>query len=314
MKTVVGLYDHMQDARNAIQELTQIGVDRDNISLLTPDPNQEYADFLTKHDTTGETITEGAVGGAVVGGALGGLTGVLLGLGALAIPGIGPVVVAGPIAAGLMGTGIGAAAGGVLGALVGWGIPEEEAQYYAEGVRQGSTLVAVKTPDASADEVARIMNRHRPVDVHQRAEQWRASGWSGYDPNAELVRPEDTRAAQLDATDYAYAEDDYQRHVPSFREHYDTHYKASNYQFDFYDPAYRYGYGLAYDERYRGQPWTNLEPIARDRWLSRDNDSTWEDIKDAVRRGWEEVTAGVFDEDYREEYRDEEYPARTYTY
>src|SRR5690606_32606168 len=229
-------------------------------------------------------------------------------------PGVGPVVAAGPIAAGLMGTGIGAAAGGVLGALVGWGIPEEEAHYYAEGVRRGSNLVAVKTPDASADEVARIMNRHRPVDVHQRAEQWQGSGWTGYNPDAGYYRPEDTRAAQLDATSYSYAEGDYQRYAPRFREHYDSYFNDRNYQFDYYEPAYRYGFGLAQDDRYRGRAWTDLEPVARDRWLSSDNDSTWDDIKDAVRRGWEEVTGGAFDDDYREEYRDEEYPARTYIY
>src|SRR5690606_32970874 len=122
--------------------------------------------------------------GAVTGGVVGGLTGVLLGLGVLAIPGFGPVLAAGPLVAGLAGAGIGAAVGGLVGALVSWGVPQEEAELYAESVRRGSTLVGLKADDDRVQQAVNIMNNHGPVDVQRRSEYWRATGWSGYDPDA----------------------------------------------------------------------------------------------------------------------------------
>jgi uncharacterized protein (TIGR02271 family) len=79
----------------------------------------------------------------------------------------------------------GAATGGLLGALVDMGIPEEEAEYYTEGVRRGGTLVTVEAEDNMVDRVRDVMNRHNPVDVEERASQWRSSGWTGFDANAK---------------------------------------------------------------------------------------------------------------------------------
>jgi hypothetical protein len=111
-----------------------------------------------------------------------------VGLGALTIPGLGPVLAAGPLAIALstlLGAGVGAAAGGVtgglLGALIGLGIPEEEAEYYAEGVRRGGVLVTTQVQDGIADQIVNILDRHHPVDIHQRAAQWKEQGWKGYD-------------------------------------------------------------------------------------------------------------------------------------
>jgi uncharacterized protein (TIGR02271 family) len=153
-------------------------------------------------DMEGEQMAEGAVSGAVAGGALGGLAGVLLGLGALAIPGIGPIVAAGPIVAGLTGAGIGAAVGGLVGALVNWGIPEEEAGYYAEGVRRGGTLVAVRTDESLVEEAVDIMNEYGPVDIERRSDQWRSSGWTGYDANAEAYTAGDIAAERQTYSTY----------------------------------------------------------------------------------------------------------------
>ena len=170
MKTIVGLYDDIATARRVVEELAAAGFERGDISLVA------------NNQMTGATPTTGATGGngeavaegALVGGALGGLGGLLLGLGALAIPGIGPVVAAGPIVAGLTGAGIGAAVGGLAGALVNWGVPEEEAEFYAEGVRRGGTLVAVKSDDSRVNEALRIMNQYGPVDVRDRSNLWRS--------------------------------------------------------------------------------------------------------------------------------------------
>ncbi|MBP8947500.1 MAG: hypothetical protein KBG73_01585, partial [Candidatus Promineofilum sp.] len=146
MKTIVGLYDDITTARQVVEELANAGFERGNISLVA---NNKMTGTTATGTTggDGEAMAEGAAGGALVGGALGGLGGLLLGLGALAIPGIGPVIAAGPIVAGLTGAGIGAAVGGLAGALINWGVPQEEAEFYTEGVRRGGTLVAVKSDE-----------------------------------------------------------------------------------------------------------------------------------------------------------------------
>jgi uncharacterized protein (TIGR02271 family) len=104
----------------------------------------------------------------------------LIGLGALAIPGVGPIIAAGPIAAALAGAGVGAVTGGLIGALVDAGIPEEEANIYSEGVRRGGTLVMVNASDDRASEVARIMERFNPVNVDERSAEWEQAGWERF--------------------------------------------------------------------------------------------------------------------------------------
>src|SRR5262245_53436597 len=151
MKTIVALYDDLNEARRVVEDLVNNGVDREDISLMAGDPHGNYASELAVPESTANEAADGAAVGAVGGAVVGGLGGILLGLGALAIPGLGPVIAAGPIVAGLVGAGIGAAAGGLVGALVGWGVPEEEAAYYTEGVRRGATLVSVRSPDMMVD-------------------------------------------------------------------------------------------------------------------------------------------------------------------
>jgi hypothetical protein len=90
----------------------------------------------------------------------------------------------------LVGAGVGAATGGVLGALIGAGIPEEDAHYYAEGVRRGGTLVTVSTDDVSGNTVYNIMRRHHAVDIDERGTQWRESGWDRFNPDAEPITQE----------------------------------------------------------------------------------------------------------------------------
>lgn len=188
-KTVVALYDDASSAHQAVNELVSNGFLREDISLMTPDSQGEYARALQSPDNT--AAAQGAGIGAGLGAALGGFGGLLVGLGALTIPGIGPVLAAGPLAAamsGLAGAGVGAVAGGVtggiLGALVDMGVPEERANYYAEGVRRGGTLLVVRTEDDRTRDAVDIVNRHRPIDLNERAGQWRESGWSRFDSSA----------------------------------------------------------------------------------------------------------------------------------
>jgi hypothetical protein len=189
-KTVVGLFDTFTEAQNVVQQLVDTGFERNEISVLANDARGEYSQSRAIGETS--STAEGAGAGAVGGGVLGGVLGLLVGVGALAIPGIGPVLAAGPLAAALgtagastlVGAGIGAAAGGIIGALVGAGIPEEDASFYAEGVRRGGTLVMVKSSDDMAQRAYDLMRSNGAVDVDERSGSWRSSGWNTFDPNA----------------------------------------------------------------------------------------------------------------------------------
>ena len=211
-KTVVGLFDNASDARAALQELRDGGFSGDDISMVANNARGEYHDGgefdTTARDGTASEAAEGAGFGATGGAVLGGLGGLLVGLGALAIPGIGPVVAAGTLATALgttaLGAGIGAAAGGLTGALVGAGIPEEDANVYAEGVRRGDTLITVRADDdAEAQRAADIMNHNNVVDIDDRGNEFRSSGWSRFDENAEpydLSQRTSTSTASLGST------------------------------------------------------------------------------------------------------------------
>ncbi|MTD31464.1 general stress protein [Planomicrobium sp. YIM 101495] len=146
-QTVVGYYDNENEAIDAIERLKNDGYRSENISVMSKDPGETE----TVTEETGTHAGEGAATGALTGGALGGLGGVLAGIGALAIPGIGPIVAAGPIVAGLTGAAAGAGVGGLAGALIGLGIPEEEAREYETHFNAGKILVLLEeTGDRSS--------------------------------------------------------------------------------------------------------------------------------------------------------------------
>jgi uncharacterized protein (TIGR02271 family) len=137
--TVVGLFHNQADAERAIQRLKERGFSESQIGVAIKDRSKQ--DDLV--EGTGTQAAEGAATGAIGGGVLGGVIGLLAGVGALAIPGVGPIIAGGTLASTLAGAGIGAAAGGLLGALVGMGVPEEDAKHFDEGFRSGGTLVTV---------------------------------------------------------------------------------------------------------------------------------------------------------------------------
>lgn len=185
-RTVIGLFDTYAAAQQSVRDLVENGFSRDNISLVTQDPQGRAAEAARDVGGSHETA-EGAGFGAVGGSVVGGLTGLLVGIGALAIPGIGPVIAAGPFAAAIgataAGAGLGAATGGIVGALVGLGIAEPEANNYAEAVRRGGTMVIVEAAGIMVDRAYEILQRHGSVDLNARAAQWRQSGWTTFDPN-----------------------------------------------------------------------------------------------------------------------------------
>jgi len=138
-KSVVGIVDDEARADGIVTALQEAGFSSNDISALLPD-KRGTKDFAHEHSTK---APEGAVVGVAGGGVLGGTLGLLAGIGALAIPGLGPFIAAGPLMAALSGAAAGAAVGGVAGALVGMGIPELEAKKYEGKLRGGNILLAV---------------------------------------------------------------------------------------------------------------------------------------------------------------------------
>jgi hypothetical protein len=164
-KCVIGFFDTLTEAQAVVQDLMNNGFPREHISLVMNEAGGESA--LAHATATDAKRTGGALAGAGTGAVLGGVAGLLVGLGTLAIPGIGPVVAAGPLAAALGGAGMGTAAGGLIGALTALGVPEEEVQDYAEGLRRGHVLVTVQVADQLADRAAEIMRRHGTIPTSQ---------------------------------------------------------------------------------------------------------------------------------------------------
>jgi len=136
---VFGIYATPAAAEAAVDHLLSRGFPNSSISVLLPDDASTRA-FAHEKSTK---APEGTTTGATTGGVIGGTLGLLAGIGALAIPGVGPLIAAGPIVATLAGVGVGGAVGGIVGALVGMGIPEYEAKRYEGAVKSGGTLLSV---------------------------------------------------------------------------------------------------------------------------------------------------------------------------
>jgi hypothetical protein len=187
MATITHLYDNYAEAERAVAALEAAGVPNNDISIVGRNGTTTGSTVGTSTETTAPVTDEahtGAGTGASLGTLVGGGAGLLAGIGALAIPGVGPVVAAGWLIATLTGAGAGAAAGGLLGSLTGAGVPEHDAHVYAEGVRRGGTLVSVQATETNAAEVEEILSRSDRVDITGRREVYQQGGWTAHDPAA----------------------------------------------------------------------------------------------------------------------------------
>lgn len=398
MKTVIGLYKRFEDAQQVVHALRDAGFESSSINMIAGDSQGQYSRYLEGDANQREDVGDSAAKGAGVGAVLGGLGGLLLGLGALAIPGIGPVIAAGPIVAALAGAGVGAVAGGLVGALVDMGVPEEHAQAYADGVKQGGTLVTVQAEDTRVQIANEILNRYHPMDITQRGsgqqmgtmrdehrqyenvqreqavpvtgqsdavlpviqedllvgkrevdrggvrveshvteepvekdinlrqervtverhpvdrpvsdsdisafkegtiEMRETSEEPVVEKRARVVEEVHVNKDVIDEThtvrdtvrktdvEVQNLDPDLNRYDQKFRQHFQTRYGTSGKGYEYYQPAYRYGYDMANNNQYSGYDWNRLEPVARQDWERRGMQGRWEDIKDAVRGAWE---------------------------
>jgi hypothetical protein len=175
MKTVSHSYDSYAQARAAVGAIEKAGIPSSDVSIVA---NRHVTAQYAEDDAVSDTAAGAGIGGVVGGGA-----GLLAGIGLLAIPGLGPVVAAGWLAA----TAVGAAAG----------VEDEVAAVHAEAVRRGATLVTARVPDTEVGRVEGLMSVHRPIDPTERAASWREEGWTTFDPNAPAYRPNETEIQRM---------------------------------------------------------------------------------------------------------------------
>jgi hypothetical protein len=179
---VFGLYSNATKAESAVDRLIHESFSSNDVSVLLPDSGSSKDFAHEKHTKAPEGTTTGATTGGAVGGALG----LLAGIGALAIPGVGPFIAAGPIMGALAGLGVGGAVGGLVGALVGMGIPEYEAKRYEGRVKDGGVLLSVHCD--SSDEVSlakRLLTETGAEDVSSSGEE--AVATSGTAPRTSTM-------------------------------------------------------------------------------------------------------------------------------
>ena len=159
--TVTGLFDRVSDAQAAVQEFVEGGWTHESISVVT----KEIGDAPTEESRpkVAGPVVKDAEKGAVIGG----LAGLLLGMSELAVPGVGPVLVGGWLATTLLGVGLGAATGGLAGTLVELGMSHEHAAHLAGQIRQGATLVTVRTTEDTASQARDILARQGALHIHE---------------------------------------------------------------------------------------------------------------------------------------------------
>src|SRR4030081_3947095 len=170
--TISRLYDSYADAQRAVARLESAGVPHSDISIVANNSDNWFEGGKKDRDGDGvDDRAESAGKGAGIGAGIGGAAGLLAGLGLLAIPGLGPVVAAGWLAATAVGAAAGAATGGVVGALTQAGVSEEDAHSYAEGVRRGGTLVSARVADADRARLDAVLNQSA-VNLRYRRATW----------------------------------------------------------------------------------------------------------------------------------------------
>ena len=192
MKTLTRVYDSYAQARAAVDAIEKAGVPSSDVSIVAnKHVSAEHADVDEVSD---------AAKGAGIGGAVGGGAGMLAGIGLLAIPGLGPVVAAGWLAATAVGAAAGAATGGIVGALVDAGVDREHADVYSESVRRGGTMVSVRVRDEDAARIEAVFATYKPIDPATRGAEYRNAGWQTFDEKAPPYRPNQTEIDRMRAT------------------------------------------------------------------------------------------------------------------
>lgn len=178
MRTVTAHFDRYADAKHAVEQLEKAGFPGKDISIIS---NKNGEIEVENESNAGKDAGAGAGIGAVAGG----VGGLLTGLGLLSIPGVGPVVAAGWLAStaagAVAGAAVGGAAGGIIGALQKAGVDEKDANFSAEYLRRGGSLVAINVDEKRVAEADRILQNEQAVNVNERRRYYAENGWAKFD-------------------------------------------------------------------------------------------------------------------------------------
>ncbi|HBY63555.1 MAG TPA: hypothetical protein DEH78_27335 [Solibacterales bacterium] len=177
MRTLVAVFQELAEAEHAFQELVDGGVSRESISIVAHGGKCGPAVGPVPALTSATSLGAAA--------AVGGLGGFTIAMVALAFPGIGPILAAGPIAAELLAGGIGSVAGGVISWLKHMGVPDSDAGSYCEAVRRGGIILSVEVPDERAAAAEQIIGEHRLVDMEASTLEWHRQGWKRFEPGEQ---------------------------------------------------------------------------------------------------------------------------------
>jgi hypothetical protein len=273
-KTVICLANTDAQAEIIVQRLNEVGIPKSDVSALFPDKSGSR-DFAHEHNTK---APEGTAIGVSAGGVTGGVLGLLAGIGALAIPGVGPFIAAGPIMAALSGAAVGAAIGGIGGALIGMGIPEFEAKQYETKIKAGNILISVHAMDGDAvDRVKEVMKVAGAQDITSTGEVSVSDDKRMSDGGRLTGRGV---ATTIDASsEAAYWRDNYKGRP----------YAENATNFDDYGPAY--GYGVSSRAKYPDRSFDDVEgDLSRD-WSGARGASnlTWDQARHASRDAWDRI-------------------------
>ena len=274
-KAVFGIAKTEPQAIRIANDLRAAGFSSNDISVLLP-AKEGTRDFAHEQHTK---APEGAVSGVVAGGIIGGAFGWLVGIGSLAIPGLGPFIAAGPILAALSGVAAGGTFGGIAGALVGMGIPEYEAKRYEGKIRGGNILISVHAE--SSDEVSRAKKIFKDAGAED-------ISYTGEESVSDKAPEEVSYESSARPFTQPYDVEPYISYEPVFRQDFMSTYGQTGKPYAYYERAYRYGYILATDPRYRDREWDMIEPEAQRGW-SENGHGTWVEFKGVVRRAWDIV-------------------------
>lgn len=296
-ETVVGVFPTRPMAEHAIEQLKNNGFTDDQIGFAVRNAEGSNTNTLNQAaDTqaTGDT-GGGAVAGAVGGGILGGILGAAA---SLLIPGFGPVIAGGILAATLGGAAIGAAAGGIIGALTQMGVPEEEARYYQGEFEAGRTIVTVNAGDR-AQAAEDILRRNGAYDASTRGAN--ATTQAGaYAGNNDYSTYDATNRSNMEETDQMAANNFNQQHQqgqrassgnwrdisPTYRDYWQQRYGNQGGQWADYEPVYQYGWEMRNNPRYSNLSWDQAEPQLRRDWQNRNSNISWDQASPLIAETW----------------------------
>ncbi|MBX3081118.1 MAG: hypothetical protein KF716_05750 [Anaerolineae bacterium] len=260
---VVGYFDDVKNAWQAFQALRDAGYTADQISFVANEESLKAAGINS--DPTKNGVTAGSL--------IGGTAGAALGLIALAIPGVGPVLAIGPLFGVFAGGVAGSIAGGFIGARVNWQNADDDLHvYYEEGLRRGGALLLVNAPPTEGPKIQAIFQQYNRTDIRQRAQQWQSEGWTPTPAENMTERRGAEGAASQSGKVAGIAS------FPSLNEAYQRHFNqtlgTTGRSYADYSLGYLYGYNLANDERYRDQNWNAIEEEIHEDWEQKQK-GTW---------------------------------------